>query len=171
MWTALPRPFCVKLTALAYSPLILFAVAQFGLDIRQYERSICNDDTDASCSTGLFDRGSTSFGTVTGSISGSMKNGSSTFNYFPSFTARRIPWHKSSMPATEYAASYTASLQGSGISEPNTPVGTSVITSTIDTSGNVKAAIRLADGTARTCATKIADNGQIPLYALCQSVS
>ena len=103
-------------------------------------------------------------GTVTGSIVGNMKNGTIAYFYNPSLNARRIPWHKTTTPATAYAARYTAVLQSTGLTEPTNPLGHSVITSTIDTSGNVTAAIRLADGTTGTCSTKVADNGQVPLY-------
>ena len=103
-------------------------------------------------------------GTATGRMNGFFKNGSSLLYYDPSLTARRIPWQKPSTLATAYSGPYTAALQSSGLTEPSNPLGHGVITSTIDTLGNVTATIRLADGTTGTCATRIADNGQIPLY-------
>ncbi len=105
-----------------------------------------------------------STGAITGSVSGLMKHAGGTYAYYPSLNARRIPWKRTSAPATDYAARYTAVLQSTGLVEPNNPLGHSVISSTIDTSGNVTATIRLADGTRGTCFTKVADNGQVPLH-------
>lgn len=104
-------------------------------------------------------------GTVTGSIDGDIKSGSTTYIYYPSLTARRIPWKKPTNLATAYASPYTAALQSTGLSEPLHPLGHGAITATIDTLGKVAATIRLADGTVVTCSTKLADNGQIPIYA------
>jgi hypothetical protein len=103
-------------------------------------------------------------GNATGRMNGFFKKGTSLLYYDPSLTARRIPWQKPGNLATAYSGPYTAALQSSGLTEPSNPLGHGIITSTIDTLGNVTASIRLADGTLGTCATKVSDSGQIPLY-------